>query len=173
MKALIVYDDIACAANTTAILHRVAHHADITVTWEIRPWRLSLLEIPSAAKHVLADAADAHLIVFALRNTPNLPEWTTSWLEQWAILRQTPDAALAIIGDGTPEASAGQATVLLSRFARQHGLSFIFNNHGGTVDTPAFIEPKTTRDKSRVLAGAAPFRNVSKRRSSDAWRLNN
>ena len=43
MKALIVYDDAACAATTNAILHRATDRADISVQWDIRPWRLAQL----------------------------------------------------------------------------------------------------------------------------------
>jgi hypothetical protein len=173
MKALIIYDDITCAANTTAILHRMAHHADVTVKWEIRPWRLNMLKSPPTAKQALGDAVDAHLIVFAVRTTPNFPVWTMDWLEQWAVLRTTPDAALAIIGDGTPKASAAQATAELSRFARRYGLSFIFNNHGGNGDKPALIDPRVKEGESRLFPARPPFSNVSKREANDAWDLNN
>jgi len=172
MKALIIYDDIACAANTTAILHRVAHHADVTVKWVIRPWRLNMLKSPPTAKHALRDAADAHLIVFAIRSTPKFPVWTMGWLEQWATLRHTPEAALAILGDGTPIASAAQTTAELSQFSRRYGLSFIFNNHGGIDDKPAFFDPRVNEGEPRLFPANPSFMNVPKRAGHDARDVN-
>ena len=120
MKALIVYDDATCAATTNAILHQAADRADISVKWDIRPWRLNMLRFPPTAEEAMSDAADAHLIVFAIRNTRSLPTWLMNWLERWAVLRQSPGAALAIIGCETAEAS-----VAMRQFARRFGLSFI------------------------------------------------
>jgi hypothetical protein len=167
MKALIIYDDITCAANTTAILHRVAHHADITVKWEITPWRLNRLEFPPTANQALEDAADAHLIVFAVRSTPRLPAWLMDWLEEWARHRQIPDAAVAIIGDGTAVAAVAPATTELSRFARQHGLSFIFNNHGGIDDERAFIDPKLNKGGSGAFSAQPVYESISRSEGND------
>src|SRR6266481_7320915 len=119
MKALIVYDDATCAATTNAILHRAAARADISVKWDIKPWRLNMLRFTAIAEEAMSDAADAHLIVFAIRNTRSLPTWLMKWLKRWAVLRQSPGAALAVIGCGTTEAS-----VAMRRFARRFGLSF-------------------------------------------------
>ena len=173
MKALIIYDDITCAANTTAILHRVAHQADITVKWEITPWPLNRLEFPPSAKKALADAADAHLVVFGVRSTPRLPVWLMDWLEEWAGLRHIPDAAVAIIGDGTAVAAAAPATTELSQFARQHGLSFIFNNHGGIDDEPAFIDPKLNKGGSGAFPVQHLFGMVSGLEVNNARDVNN
>src|SRR5258707_5659323 len=98
MKALIVYDDATCAAATNAILHRAADRADISVKWDVRPWRLNMLRFTPTAEEAMSDAADAHLIAFAFRNTQSLPTWLMNWLERWALLQQSPGAALAIIG---------------------------------------------------------------------------
>lgn len=125
MKALIIYDDFPCAANTNAMLHQAAHHADATVKCDVRPWRLNMLKLPPTADEALSDAVDAHLVVFAICRTPSLPAWLKVWLEQWAARRRTSDAALAIIDGGNANASIASATIELSEFARRHGLSFI------------------------------------------------
>jgi hypothetical protein len=141
MKALIFYEDIVGAANTRAILNRVAHRADIAVKWDISPWRLGLLEFQRTAELALRDATDAHLIVFTNRFAAGLSAELTEWLEKWATLRHVPDAAIAIIGDGTSKASSAPATSELSQFTRRHGLSFIFSNHGTASDESSPILP--------------------------------
>jgi len=169
MKALIIYDDIACAANTAAILHQVAHDPDVAIKWEIRPWRLKMLKSQPTAKQVLGDATDAHLIIFAVRSTPKLPLWVMNWLEQWAGIRYTPDAAVAIIGDATRNATPAQATVELSQFARRHDLSFICNHRAGTDDPPAFPYPRVPGGEPPLFPPTAPF---PKHESNDTRDLN-
>jgi len=139
MKALIVYDDATCAATTNAILHRAADRADISVKWDIRPWRLNMLRFIPTAEEAMSDAADAHLIVFAIRNTQSLPAWLMNWLERWAVLRQSPGAALAILGCGTAEAS-----VAMRQFARRFGLSFIWEGQEPQLGVGFLIEAAST-----------------------------
>jgi hypothetical protein len=157
MKALIIYDDIACAANTTAILRRVGHDANVAIEWEIRPWRLQMLKSPPTAKQALGDATDAHLIVFAVRSTPKFPVWTMDWLERWAGVRCTPDAALAIIGDGPRKTAAAQASEELSQFARRHGLSFISADRRGTGEHSPFSGPPLQRGHPPSIQSNAHF----------------
>jgi hypothetical protein len=172
MKALIIYDDVTRAANTNAVLHRVAHRADMAVKWDIRPWRLNMLKLPATAGLALRDAVDAHLIVFAIRRINKLHVWLMNWLEQWATLRQTPDAALALVGDGTAKASMAPATVAMSRFARQNGLSFFFNNHGEINNKPAFSDPSPNEEISYVLAPSPPVRPAPNSSAHLAWGIN-
>jgi len=146
MKALIVYDDATCAANTNAILHRAADRADISVKWDIRPWRLNMLRFTPIAEEAMSDAADAHLIVFAIRNTRSLPTWLMNWLERWAALRQFPGVALAVTGCGTAEASVG-----LHKFARRFGLSFIQEGQKSQLGVKFLIEAASTEYKFSML----------------------
>src|SRR5260221_625183 len=146
MKALIVYDDATCAAATNAILHRAADRADISVKWDVRPWRLNMLRFTPTAEEIMSDAADAHLIVLAIRKTRSLPAWMMNWLEQWAVLRQSPGAALAVIGCGTAEAS-----VAMRQFARRFGLSFIWEGQKPQLGVGFLIEAASTEYKLSVL----------------------
>jgi hypothetical protein len=172
MKALIIYDEVSRAANTNAILDRVAHRADMAVNWDIRPWRLNSLKLPATAGLALRDAVDAHLIVFAVQRINKLDVWLINWLEQWATLRQTPDAALALVGDGTDKACTARATVAISLFARQNGLSFFFNNHGTINDEPAFPEPIRNEEISYVLPPSPLVRLAQNSSAHLAWGIN-
>jgi len=172
LKVLIVYDDVTRAANVNAILHRVAHRADMAVNWDIRPWRLNMLKLPATAGLVLRDAVDAHLIVFAVRTINKLHVWLINWLERWATLRQTPDAALALVGDGTAQASTAPATVAMSRFARQNGLGFFFNNHGKINNKQAFPNPIRNEEVSYVLPPSPLVRPAPNSSAHLAWGIN-
>src|SRR5580700_6848078 len=148
MKALIFYDDLDCALNTKGILHDASHHAGVTVQWTIRPWRLNMLQFSPTAEEALKDAADAHLILFAVRHTPLLPAWLMDWLDRWAALCQTPDVALAVIGDGADKASVAPATVELSRFARRYGLTVIREDTGEIDAKSTVLNPGLTESNS-------------------------
>lgn len=48
-----------------------------------------MLRFAPTAEEAMSDAADAHLIVFAFRNTRSVPAWLMNWLGRWAVLRQS------------------------------------------------------------------------------------
>jgi len=81
MKALIVYQDFAFALQANAALQHAVQYSDVWVQWNIRPWRVDLLKFPPSADEALADAADAHLIVFGSRCAQSFPFWLQEWLE--------------------------------------------------------------------------------------------
>jgi hypothetical protein len=111
-----------------------AHRAEVAVQWNIIPWRLNMLKTAPTAGMALDDAADADLIVFAIRRFPRPNGWLMHWLNQWFSHRLTPETTLAIIC----EAATVPAFVQISQFARQKGLDFIFNNYGEGGDKTNF-----------------------------------
>jgi hypothetical protein len=127
MKALIVYQDFAFALQANAALQHAVQYSDVWVQWNIRPWRVDLLKFPPSADEALADAADAHLIVFGSRCAQSFPFWLQEWLEQWAQCRQIKDVALAVIHEDNTDLISTSAMPRLSRFATRHGLNIIFD----------------------------------------------
>jgi hypothetical protein len=133
MKALIIYEDFACAEKANVTLQCSAQSADVRVQWNVRPWRVDMLKFPPTAEAALTEAMDAHLIVFVGRGAQSLSLWLQDWLEHWAKCRQIKDAALAVIGAGNAEVISSQSD--LSQFAKRHGLSFIFDDRGVIQDS--------------------------------------
>jgi hypothetical protein len=144
MKALVIYDDFICLEKANVALQHSAQNANVSVQWNIRPWRVDMLKFPPTAEEALTEAIDAHLIVFVGRRAQSLSVWLQDWLEQWAKCRQIKDAALAVIGAGNAEAMSSQSD--LSQFARRHGLSVIFGDDGVIEDSLLHVgslpEPK-------------------------------
>ena len=169
MKALIFYDDLECALDTKGILHHASYHAGATVQWTIRPWRLNMLQFSPTAEEALKDAADAHLILFAVRHSPSLPSWLMDWLDRWAALRQTPDAALAVICDGANIASVAQATVEVSRFARRYGLTVIRDDTGKTDAKSTGLDPGLTESNPPA---SPSFRRTAADAADRNWGIN-
>jgi hypothetical protein len=72
MNAVIIYDTFDFAAKANAMLERAAHQTDETTHWSVKPWRVDMLKLPPAAEAALADAAEAHLILLAVRQVQSL-----------------------------------------------------------------------------------------------------
>ena len=125
---IIIYDDFASATEANAILERAFQRAGEIGGWNVKPWRLDLLNQPSIAAEALKDTEDAHLIVFALRPGRPCPAWLFEWLEKWAAQRRFGHAALAVFIRSNSQAPATPMVPELPRFAERHGLNFIFDN---------------------------------------------
>jgi hypothetical protein len=134
MKALIIYDDFAGAARAGAALQHAMWSANVSADWDIRPWRMDVLRVASAADDALIEAADADLIVFTGFAAYSLPTWLTEWLKRWVMRREIEDVALAIIRGMDVGTLAVPAIAQLSRFAARHGLSFILGKEAGPND---------------------------------------
>ena len=161
MKTLIIYDDVTRAANTNAVLHRVAHRADMAVKWDIRPWRLNMLKLPATAGLALRDAVDAHLIVFAVRRINKPHVWLMNWLEQWAALRQTHDAALCFRGRRNGQSVHGAGTGWALRWTP----SFRPRSAENKMDSAGLLS-FIVLFVCRSFCASKPFR---KERTSRAW----
>jgi hypothetical protein len=127
MKAVIIYDDLSSATKANAILQRVGLRPDVRVRWTITAWRIDIIKEATVAKNALLDAQDAHLIVFARRSAQSIPSGLRRWLEQWAALRQIPNAAVAVV----PVNSARSAPPKLHILGQQQGLAFLGNEGTG------------------------------------------
>jgi hypothetical protein len=164
MKALVIYDDLACAEKANAALQHSAQNANVGVQWNIRPWRVDMLKFPPTAEEALAEALDAHLIVFVGRRAQSFSFWLQDWLELWSKCRQTKDAVLAVIGVGNAEGMSSQSE--LSQFARRHGLSVIFDGHGVIEDSLLHAEPL-----NKPKPDVSPFMPLTlDKRTQDSYR---
>jgi hypothetical protein len=124
LKAAVIYDDFDFAARAAALLERVAIRADEAMKWDIKPWRLDVLQEPALADAALDETADADAILVALRKAPSLRDELMGWLESWAIKRQTEDTAIMMF---CPEGNTASTPLWreLKEFAKGHGLPFL------------------------------------------------
>ena len=137
LNAVILYDTFDFAALASAMLKRAAQRADETIPWSVSPWRVDILKLPPASEAALAEAAEAHLILLALRRVQSILPCLVDWLEQWAARRRFQEAALAVWGGGSAETLPARAAPTLMPFASRHGLRLILDEeHARTEDTP-------------------------------------
>jgi hypothetical protein len=129
MNVVIIYDHFDFALNAKAILERVVHWTDETMHCSVKPWRVDMLKLPSTAEAALAEAAEAHLIMFAVRQVRQHLPWLVDWLERWARCRQVQEAALAVWDERNADTRPARAAPELSQFATRHGLNLIVDDN--------------------------------------------
>jgi hypothetical protein len=137
MKAVILYDDFELGTQVKAMLDRAAYRAETdTLSLECETRLRSIMEIGLAnpVQATLTDAADAHLVVIALRDPGCAPSALLGWLEAWAAQRQEQAAALAVWGWGNEDAPSTNEMAKFSACAERHGLSFIVEGDDAVWD---------------------------------------
>lgn len=157
MNAMIVYDDRMIAVKAKAMLDRAAQRADEALFWSVKPWRVDMLLWPTTAGAAFADAQDAQLIVLALREPTALPVQLVDWLEQWALRRQVPEAALAVFDGSHGDSLAPPPTRGLSQFAARHGLCFILDDVLPGEDAAATFRGDLSHPEAEQLSLVTPW----------------
>lgn len=135
MKSMVIYDRFTSAVRAVTILRHSLSLARVDAQWDIKPWRVDVLRLPSAAEEALLESVDADLIVFAALRASRLPKWLKEWLDCWSVRRQSKESAL-IVTRGTLDARHyGFGHELLS-FAVQNDLDLIVE-----ADPPVGADP--------------------------------
>ena len=125
MKAVILCDDFAFTAHAAAALSRVGGQADLNVQWTTTCWPIDALKESALAEKALVEASDAHLILVPEHRVHSLPSWVFDWLSRWALHRTVRDAALGVVNAGNTAQLTEPTFPELSRFVREHSLTFI------------------------------------------------
>lgn len=161
LKAVIIYDDFNSATRATALLERVAFHADEAMKWDIKPWKFDVVKQPTLAALTVAVAANADLVVLALRRRQSIQAELQDWLKNWAERRRIEDAALLVLPSGETR-TATEPPKELKAFAAEQGLTFLDrNNLGDDRSSTFFGHPRTRRltapEPARMFAGRLPL----------------
>jgi hypothetical protein len=151
MNAIIIYDKCDLAVEVNAKLQPAENPAGAASSWRVKFWQVDQLLSATGTGLALQDAAEAHLIVLAVRGAAFMPSRFLDWLEQWIKCRAVDCATLAMFGGGGSGGAFSVPTARsLSRFADHHGLSFIsavpalpkpHRQHSQTTGMNALPEP--------------------------------
>ena len=172
LKAAVIYDDFNFAAQATALLERVAIRADEAMKWDVKPWRLDVLQEPALADDALGETADADLILVALRKTPSLPDELMGWLESWAMKRQTEDTAMMVF---CPEENAASTPLWhsLKEFAEWQSLPFLGSrNLRDDANSMDFVNRLWQRKQPPQPVGPMLVSLAESARPSGHWGIN-
>ena len=98
MTAVIIYDTVCFRGEGESDAGSCGAWAGEIMRWSVKPWRVDMLKLPPAAEAALAEAAEAHLIMLAVRQVQSFFPWLADWLERWARCRRVREAGLALDG---------------------------------------------------------------------------
>lgn len=171
MKALILHDDPILVTRVKATLRRAIQRAEATAMWTITSRPINALRQPSTARQVLAAAVDAHLVVIASCHPESLPLWAYEWLEEWAVSRRVPDAALALT-DGECKAELTDAMPELSQLATKHQLTLIANENSTVVKPSNVFIGGAAEESLPVAIVQPPFLDPPTLHSYRGWGIN-
>jgi hypothetical protein len=155
LKAVIIYDDFDSATRATALLERATVRADEAMKWDIKPWRFDVLKQPTLAALTVAVAANADLIVLALRQIHSPPAELLDWLESWAGHRRIEDAAVLVLRlDESRMPSRFWNEI--KAFAESQGLAFLGGHHVGNVGNLAPFAHRVQQWKQIAVPAPPP-----------------
>jgi hypothetical protein len=106
-----------------ALARRFWSECDFDISW----WSLALLEEKTFDAEITAKAAEANLIIFALRPAGELSAELRAWIEAW--LGRRGDREGVLVGLNDPVSGSGGATaekfVFLRNAAHRYGLDYL------------------------------------------------
>ena len=98
LDAVVLYDTIATGKRGLSVLaHLTGILEDDLVEIRPRPWRLDLLQDPSAAEYATEDVSTAHLIVVSTSGHAPLPLAFKIWFTAILTLRQSKGENVAVV----------------------------------------------------------------------------
>jgi len=148
-SAVIIYDKSDFAKEAKAMLERVAKRTDESARWNVKPWRAGLLKDSPTAEAALMEAAEAQLVLLAVRQVQSILPWLVDWLERWATCRRVPEAALGVWDCGNTDIAFARTVREFSHFTGRHGLSLIFDDNQPVDDQSSmFVSDLREREVS-------------------------
>jgi hypothetical protein len=171
-NAVILYEEMASAAASGTVLQRAAYHAHPATQCNLKPWRVDILRLLSAAEEALTEAGGAHLIVFAGSFIQRPSPWLMGWLEQWAVSRRFRAAALAIIASHKTKLAPIPIAADLSQFAKRHGLKLIVDCGVAVGNARAlFVHPSSVKELP-LPSVIAQINHPAQERPNRHWGIN-
>ena len=116
-SVVVVFEDAATRGQAVEVcdhfVQRFWMDCELAVSW----WSWDMLEQPALAQEAIQKAAEADLLIFAVRTERDFPKPLQEWVETWLAMRGERDGALmSLFGK---EAEAGEALAEKHGYLRQ------------------------------------------------------
>ena len=116
-SVVVVFEDAATRGQAVEVCDRFVQRfwtdCELGVSW----WSWDMLEQPAQAQEAIQKAAEADLLIFAVRSERNLPTPLQEWIETWLAMRGERDGALiSLFGK---EAETGETLAEKHGYLRQ------------------------------------------------------
>jgi hypothetical protein len=169
-KVVIAYENLAGAVRAKEMSERLATELES----KCDSWKFELLAHPGLRQHAAQDAAEADMIIIALRGGGSLPEHVNEWIHAWApVKRDSPTILVALLDEvddqtgadvddydrADSEAPLPDNFQYLRYVAEQRGMDFLSNlDH---------VPPPVRLNNSTRSSAAASDLLIRRRRGGD------
>jgi hypothetical protein len=109
LKAFLLYEDRATGLYAKESLDRFAHRVDFDLEYRLDVCRFDLLEDSNVRVSTAEQAAEADIVVLALRSGHDVPAGPRDWFNHWLRLKGDRTCALVILICDAPTSVAGAA----------------------------------------------------------------
>jgi hypothetical protein len=154
VKVVIAYDNLDVARRAEAVYDRLARRLKQTFEFQQRLWRFDVLEEDALRAQAVKDAADADIVIVAMKEASEVPEAVRHWLES-LLGRLSGAAALVALLDrpGAP------VQPYLEDVARRGGMDFFAQS--GKAPNGKTPKPKKPRKTARPARLPTPAPRLS------------
>ena len=125
-KVVLVYQDFEMGIRGKQFFNLIAKEAGMEREAQLTVWRFDFIWSESMAAELSLLAAEADVIIVAIRDLHCVPPQVRHWLERWTQGRKVPNGALVAVFD--PEqgrhAKSSKVALLLRQAAQQSGMEF-------------------------------------------------
>ena len=136
VKVVIAYDNLDIAKRAEAVYDRLARRLGQAFEFQQRLWRFDVLEEDSLRDQAVRDAAEADIVIVAMKEDADMPEAVRHWLES-LLSRSTGATALVALLD-RPDAAVQP---YLEDVARRGGMDFFAHS----AETSKPTKPRKSR----------------------------
>lgn len=133
---VITYDDAATRSRAMQLYDHLAQQLledyDLQCSW----WRIEHFHNPVLSEQAAQAAANASMIILALRGDRPLPPMLKAWLPRWLDRKGDQKSALVVLlcGDGQPDAATWQVENYLRQIAQQARMDFFAHTYPLSTD---------------------------------------
>ena len=128
MNALVVYEDVIAGEAGRQVARDFADANDFD-KMDLNAWNAALLDEPYFSGFIAGQAANADMIVIAIRGTEGLTQSLKRWIHRWTVQEPEKHRALAVWLDYPDCREAAHAIEFIKRIARDSVVDF-FHQYG-------------------------------------------
>lgn len=152
---VIAYDDAATRSRAMQLYDHLAQQLledyDLQCSW----WRIEHFQNPVLSEQAAQAAANASMILLALRGDRPLPPMLKAWLPRWLDRKGDQRSALVVLlcTDGQPNAEAWHLQTYLRQIAQQARMDFFAHTYPLSTELgPAAETDETMARRARTLS---------------------
>jgi hypothetical protein len=133
---VVVYETPAIREHAVRFCERLAEECECMPVSEMNWWSFHLLTLPAEGRDAAQKAADADVVVFAMKAGGDLPQDIKLWIENWLNRRgEREGAVVGLLAREAPHDIAPFREIYLRHIARRAGMDYL--SHAAPTATKA------------------------------------